>query len=286
MMRPLLKRHMLIFLRDRWAVFFSFLSVVIILFLFAFFLGSLHDASVPEAFRGTAEADYLVNAWLFSGVLFVSTVTIPFGFLTFMVRDVETGVLDDFFVTPAPRTRIVISYLLAAVIISTGLGIVNLLVGMIVIFLVSSYTLPVLTVFHILALVLFSSAIFSALAYVVMSFLRSMNATGTLNTLVGTLIGFLAGIYVPVGNFSSRVGSVLSLLPTLQLSSLFRQVYMADALGTLYGGASADGYRLFFGVDLEIGGTLLPAWSLYAFGAFWLAGFLVLSVVRLSRFKR
>ena len=126
-MISLVKRHLLVFLRDKWSVFFSLLSVLIVILLYTLFLIKMHDTSLPEALQGTTEAQHLTYTWLFSGVLMVSTVTVPLGFLGTMIRDRTERISNDFYVTPLKRLSITLSYLIAAFIITVMLALVNLI---------------------------------------------------------------------------------------------------------------------------------------------------------------
>ncbi len=286
-MSALIKRHILCFLRDRWSVFFSFLSVLIILMLFAFFLGAMHETTVPEALRGTDEGNHLVYSWLFSGVLMVSTVTVPLGFLHFMVKDRATQSINDFYVTPLSRTKIVFSYLVAAILVSTALGVVNLLLGQVIVYLNASTFLPLASFLQVLGLIVLSSTLFSSLFYFVVSYLKSLNAHGTLSTLVGTLIGFVTGVYVPVANLGNTLTNILAAFPPLQMAGLFRRVYMDKALHDVFAGApdAMTRYMENFGVDVVFAGRTFSTFELLVFSAFWIVLFVLLSVLRLRRFK-
>ncbi len=286
-MTALIKRHILCFLRDRWSVFFSFLSVLIILMLFAFFLGAMHETTVPEQLRGTNEGNHLIYSWLFSGVLMVATVTVPLGFLHFMVKDRATKSINDFYVTPMPRTKIVLSYLVASIVISTALGVINLLVGQGVVYLNAGTFLPLFSFVQVLALIVLSSTLFSALFYFVTSYLKSLNAHGTLSTLVGTLIGFVTGVYVPVSNLGTTLNNILAALPPLQIAGLFRRIYMDKALADVFGDATEPMTRYMenMGVDVVVFNHTFTTLQLLMLSVFWIVLFIVLSILRLRRFK-
>lgn len=285
-MKSLVKRHLLVFLRDKWSVFFSLLSVIIVILLYTLFLIQMHESGLPDAMQGTTEAKHLTYTWLFSGVLMVSTVTVPLGFLGIMIRDKTERISNDFYVTPLKRLAITLSYLIAAFVITVVLGVFNLVVGQLVVYLNASTWLSVLALIKILGLTALSSALFTAMLYTIVTFLRTQNAHGTMSSIIGTLVGFLAGLYVPIGAFGNAFQTVLSLTPFMQVSALFRTVYMEKAISEVFAtGANQTDYALFFGIDIELFGSTLSAGQLTIIVVGWTLLFIVLASFRVKSFR-
>ena len=80
----LTRRNCLIFLRDRGAVFFSLLSMLIVLMLMGVFLGNMNEESVVNLLNqyggarnkdlDAAHAKELVQYWTLAGILIVNAV--------------------------------------------------------------------------------------------------------------------------------------------------------------------------------------------------------------------
>ena len=102
----LVKRNVLVFVRDRSAVFFSVLSMMIVLGLMVIFLGSLNSKNVVEmlksmggdrdALQDQKNAEYLIQMWTLAGILVVNTVTVTLTVLGGMVQDETRGRLASF----------------------------------------------------------------------------------------------------------------------------------------------------------------------------------------------
>ena len=75
----LVLRNVRLFLRDRAAVFFSFLSVIIILGMYILFLGKVQRMNLPQEVMDIEGGDWLISSWIMAGILTVSTVTVPLG---------------------------------------------------------------------------------------------------------------------------------------------------------------------------------------------------------------
>src|SRR5690625_6917041 len=71
------------------------------------------------------------------------------------------------------------------------------------------------------------------LFYLITSSLKTMSAFSGLSTIVGTLIGFLAGIYIPIGLLPSYLQKIITLFPTTQAIVLLKDLLMKDVLEPL-----------------------------------------------------
>lgn len=284
----LVARNLKVFLRDRTSVFFSFLSVIIIIGLYAIFLGKLQVNGIRNAVGDVPGVRYLVDAWIMSGLLAVNTVTVGLGALGIMVHDMENRLMLDFLVAPVNRMKIVVSYLISACTIGFLLSLVTLVVSQV--YIVSNGgSLPdvagLLKAVGIIALCVASSL---SILFLFVTFIHTESAFSTLSTVLGTMIGFVAGIYVPVGVLPPAVQKLVNVVPVSHGAALLRQIFMEKPLQTVFQGApenvAADyirvyGVRLFWN-DVEIGMPVM-------LGVLALSGlvFLVLSIFRLRRMK-
>ena len=87
----LIRRNINLFFRDKASVFFSLLSVVIIIVLYAAFLGNIQVQNIQETAGKVEGAAWLVNSWILAGILSVSSVTIAFSAFGTMVDDIHGG---------------------------------------------------------------------------------------------------------------------------------------------------------------------------------------------------
>jgi multidrug/hemolysin transport system permease protein len=113
-----------------------------------------------------------------------------------------------------------------------------------------------------------------------------MNAFATASTIIGTLIGFLTGIYLPIGQLPNAVQWIIKVFPVSHSAVLMRQVMMDDSLSKTFAGApaeAAESFKQLMGVTLKFGDTTASA--LVSFGVLIVsfALFFILSVFSLSR---
>lgn len=287
--KTLIKRNLLNYIYDPSSVFFSFLSVLILVGVYILFLGTLQVNDIQFNVGEIEGIRWLVNSWLLAGLLTVTSFTVPLSISSNMVVDLEKRVFDDFLVAPIKRSSIVFGYAISAFMIGVVMTSLTFLVGQVFLVFTGGEWLDVMSMGWIFIYILLSNAVFSSLSFLMISFIKSTASVNAVNTIVGTLLGFLAGIYVPFAAFSDSVANVLKLNPAAQMVVLFRDTLMQGPMEVVFKDAPAliqANYMRVYGVNLEI---FEVAWSnlwivLYALGFGLLM--MLFSILRLNAFKR
>lgn len=126
-----IERNLRLFFRDRAGVFFSLLSALILIALYALFLGDLQVDNLTEAFPDADSDDIhaFVNAWVFAGITMITTLTTALGAMTVFVDDRASGRFGDFIVAPVRRLELILGYLLSSFLISLTMTLIIVAVG-------------------------------------------------------------------------------------------------------------------------------------------------------------
>jgi multidrug/hemolysin transport system permease protein len=85
----------------------------------------------------------------------------------------------------------------------------------------------------------------SSMVFFIVTFFRSSNAYATASTVIGTLIGFFTGIYIPIGSFPSTVQTVIKIFPISHAASLFRQIMMEEPMSEAFANAPLQALTQF-----------------------------------------
>lgn len=97
----------------------------------------------------------------------------------------------------------------------------------------------------------------AALMGFIVSFLRTNGAFSSVSLVIGTVIGFLNGLYVPLGSLPNNVQNFIQILPFMHIASLFRQVLTSGATKICYeeiGNEALLVYQKNYGITLDFGG--------------------------------
>ncbi|MGD9605581.1 MAG: ABC transporter permease [Bacilli bacterium] len=278
------KRNIRLFFRDRTAVFFSSLSVILIIGLYVLFLGDMIAGSMGE----TPEARFLIDSWIVAGLVASSSVTATLGALGIIVDDYTKNVIKDLYSAPLKKSTLIGGYLISSFSIGIIMSCLTLVLGEIYIIVNGGQLLSLFDLIKVLGVIVLSTFANSAILFLIISFIRSQSAFGTFSTIIGTVIGFLMGIYVPVGNLPVYVQKIVKIFPGSYSVSLFRNIIMDKPMGIAFNQAPenlVNDFVLSMGIDIQVSGiTITPVLSVIILLA---TGFLfyLISIFRLRTKK-
>ncbi|WP_455543114.1 ABC transporter permease [Intestinibacter sp.] len=223
-MLTFVNRNLKIFFRDKTAVFFSLLTVFIVLALYVLFLGDVWVNSFPEL-KGVKE---LMNCWIMAGIIGVTSVTANMGAFEIMVEDKSKSKnkIKDFTVSPIKNFKLVGGYILSSFIVGSLMSIVALLISKAYLVYTSVEPLSFEQIIEVLVIILITTLSNSAMVLFIVSLFNSSKAFSTASTIVGTLIGFVTGIYLPISMLPDSVQNAVKLFPTSYGISILRQIFM------------------------------------------------------------
>lgn len=259
----LTKRNCLVYIKDKSAVFYSMLSMLIVLMLMYFFLGDMNVEYITElqktygGVRNDAadleNAKYLVQYWTLAGLMVVNSLTVTLTVVGTLVTDRNGNKLKSFYTAPVSRLVVALSYILSAIVVGFVLCMVVFLLYMGFIYWMGGQLLPLAAIGRVMAGTLISVVLFSLLMYLLALFVKSSSAWGGVATIAGTFVGFLGAIYVPVGSLPDGVSSVLEVLPVLHAASIMRKFMCKDALNAAFAGVPEEVTKVYnrvMGIDI------------------------------------
>jgi multidrug/hemolysin transport system permease protein len=174
----LAKRNLLIFFRDKTAVFFSLLAVFIIIGLYALFLGDVWASNYSDI----ANIRFLMDSWIMAGLLAVTSVTTTMGAFGTLINDRETKVYKDFYSAPVRRSSVAGGYVLSAFVIGCIMSFIAFILVELYIIANGGSWLPMLAMAKVAVLILVCTLANTALVFFIVSFFKSSNAFATAST--------------------------------------------------------------------------------------------------------
>lgn len=215
-------RNLKVFFRDKTAVFFSLLAVLIVLGLYIFFLGDVWVDSFPNI-KGVKN---LMNCWIIAELIGVTSVTANMGAFGTMIEDKSKNKIKDFYVLPIKKWKIVGGYIISSFIVGSMMSVVTLIISQIYLVYSGVDVLNFKELTEVFLIILMTSLSNSAMILFIVSLFSSEKAFSTASTIVGTLIGFITGIYLPISMLPDSVQIIVKLFPTSHGISILRQIFM------------------------------------------------------------
>ena len=257
-------RNLKLYFRDRSAVFFSLLSMIITIALMVFFLGNMNIDVITDLLSQFPNRDYvedeknaqlLIYSWTSAGIISMNAVTVTLAVYSTMLKDRVSGKLNSIYTAPVSRTVITVSYIatawIAAIIVCVFTLIVTEMYGIIQGLEVYSIAQHI----HILGIICMNSFVYATFMYLLALIAKSEGAWSGIGTLVGTLVGFLGAIYIPIGSLSDSIQSLLKCTPIIYSTALFRKMMLESILKHTFDGIPKNvtrQYREAMGIDITI----------------------------------
>ncbi|MEN8905188.1 MAG: ABC transporter permease [Clostridiales bacterium] len=285
----LTKRNLIHYYRDKGALFFSFLSVFIVIGVYIFFLADMQINNLQSELGKSKNISYLVYTWIIGGLLCIPAVSVPIILLTFKVNDTIEGIQDDFFVTPVKRCSIMLGYVLSAWIAGIIMTIFTLVLGELFILIKGGQLLSIIDLIKMIGIISILIFSFCGFSFFIIIHLKSNSSITIVNTILNTLIGFLTCLYFPIGYLSDGISMVIKIFPLSHATSLLRKIIMEYSMNQLFSNTSEysmNKLKQDYGIDLIIGKHILSTtemiFSLIIFGII----FYIASIVVLKRYKK
>lgn len=271
-------RNIKIYLKDRANVFFSLLAPLIILLLYVLFIGQMQIDAILDSLRqlgisGGVEEDVRAfsDSWMLTGVMACACITVALCASGIIVQDRSRGILADTMASPVPRWLTTVSYFCSVVIVALVICLIVLAVCFIYLAAIGNWYLSVSDVFGCIGVTLLSVLSSTTVVVLIASVVKTEGAFSGVNIIIGTVIGFLIGAYMPISTFPKAIQYLTLLIPGSYSAGLYRQYFMGGALANLaesvpheFAEELAAHYSMtydFFGIRVE-GGAM--AWILAA----------------------
>ena len=278
-------RNLELFFKDKTAVLLSFLAEFIVIGLYILFIRK----NMITNFSQIKNIELLMDIWMIAGILGITSVTTTMGAYGIMVDDKAKSIVKDFATLPVRRFSILGGYMCGAVVIGAFMTILLYLLA-------SLYMLHVYQirlgwgnmgeVYGILFLTVLSN---SSLVLFIVSFLKSSNALASCCTILGALIGFLTGIYLPMGNLPEGVQWLVKAFPVSHSVVLFRQILMEPSLSVSFDGVESEAAKTFMeymGVQYVWQGEWVTWQKSIGVLLITALGFFVLSIMQANHSKK
>jgi len=252
-MTVLIKRNTKLYFRDKANFFFSVLSILIIIALYVLFLGNVWGDDTLRAMPG---ANVLRNCWLAAGLLAVTTFTTPLGALSVIIDDRAKKIYKAFYISPLRRSGISAGYILSAFFVGIIMTVIMAVAWLGYIAFINDGFFAANIYIRLLGLIFLSSLANTAFVYFVVSFVRTHSAFNTVSVALGTLIGFLMAIYLPIGVLPNAVQTIIKLFPPSHTTMLLRQTIMDIPTQVTFEGVPASymiDFREMMGVVYRFG---------------------------------
>ena len=284
----LTKRHLLVFFGNKIRVLYTLLVPVIIFVVYIFFLrdmellmvqNTLLQLEIEETPALHTHICTLIDSWMISGIIGLSTITVALQTNTVIVEDKQNGVNRDFVSSPVPKNVLIGSYFFYNFIVTALICFVFFVICLIYLAAMGEWAIGFGDVMLVFSAMLYSSVASTLMTVFICSFVKTEGTMASIVAVFSTAVGFLIGAYMPLGMLPEWVQGICGLIPGTYSCALLRYGFMATPLDQLITHVSGlqieNSAELIssvagqFGYDLNFFGTAVNApYQALALGVF------------------
>lgn len=247
----------MVYTRDRVAFAMSFLSVIILLILYQLFLGQSQLEAIKENIGNqelTLAMTKMINYWLIAGLTTIISLTSTLGAYNVMVQDREKKIDEDIGIGNLAYWKISLSYIIAAVFLGSVITIVCCFLGILFFNGINALNdFSMITGLKVILMIIFSCILSSSIVLPFLTFIKTGTAFTMLSTIIGTVIGFLAGVYISIGSVGRLLAQIMTWFPLTQINAMLKNVLMEKSMNIVFKNASAntlEKYKKTYGITL------------------------------------
>ena len=202
------------------------------------------------------------------GVLVINSISLSTGIFGLMAQDFEKRKTEAFLLTKATPMQFMTSYLIASVLVCFGLNFLMWLASFLIIGISTGVWLGFIAFLSVVAVLVIVTFISCSIMLLITCLVKSSVAIAVINGILGTILGFLCGIYMPYSNMGAGAKYVGSLLPFTHLSVWLKQIVLKDVFGQF--GVSKEiqtaTFEWFSASNIGLCGLKTPLWLLIMLG--------------------
>lgn len=253
----LIKRNLIYNVRDRVAFALSFLSVIILLVIYKAFLSDFQLDELKRASNSSIVSQSgidMVNFWLVAGLIVVISITTTLSGFGVMIEDKENKKIEDFKLSGVSSIKLMISYYISSFLLGIIILILAFILGIsLFIGFDTLFDFSMNNWLKIVGLLLLSNLLGVTFGLFIANLLSTRSSFATLSTIIGTLVGFLAGVYISIGNLSEAIAKFMLILPLVHIGALLKQVLMNGSINSYFDNIPQkyqENYEKVYGIHL------------------------------------
>lgn len=225
-LKTLVFRNCKLFFKDKSMFLTSVIAPLILLVLYATFLGDVYrDSFLSILPEDVTVSETLVNGFvgseLFSSILAVCCITVALCSNLLMVQDKVSGVRNDLTVAPVKPVIVSVGYYISTVITTLAICFVAALACLIYVKNVGWY-MSIADVLLSCVDIFMLSHFGTAVSSIIVTFIKTEGQMSVVCTIISAVYGFICGAYMPIAQFGLGLRRIISFLPSTYGTALLR----------------------------------------------------------------
>ena len=256
----LTKRHLKMIFANKIRMFYTLMVPIIILVVYIIFLRDMEltavenellklniDSTNPELMKHIST---IVDAWMLSGIVSISSITISLQINSLIVEDKENGINKDFVSSPINKNILIGSYFLYNFIITFFLSFLVLITTFIFLGAYQEMYLNFVDLMMMTGVVFLTCIPTTLITVFICIFIKTEPVLASVIAIFSAAIGFLTGAYMPISMLSRPIQNLCGFVPSTYSCILIRFSFLDTPINQLQSYLTANPTILPEGVNV------------------------------------
>lgn len=238
-----IKRNLKLFFKNKTLVFFSFLSSLIMIFIYIVFLGNLIiDSTYTEFIKANLVdkaqqenfkliVQFTMDTWALSGIIALASFSPIFSSFAIILEDKESNIIKDFIISKLSPFKRSMAYIISTFILTMSVSLILFVIMLIYIAIRSKglYFPSIQAIILTLLSLSFSVIVSIIFIYMLTQMIKTQKSFSVISALFSAFSGFVSGVYIPYGNIGD-IAPVTLAFPIMHQTRLIRMTMMDQKL--------------------------------------------------------
>ena len=201
------RRHLKMIFSNKIRMMYTLMVPIVILVVYILFLRQLEIDSIKANLVGmdfgnnpemVKHVSTIVDSWMLSGLLAISTITVSLQVNSLIVEDKEHGINRDFISSPVDRRVLIGSYFVYNFLVTAFLSLIVFAICLLFLGIQGEFVMTASDVFLSLGVMLFSCLLSTLITTFVCLFINTEGVLASIIAVFSAGAGFLMGAYMPI----------------------------------------------------------------------------------------
>lgn len=228
-MISLMRRQIKLFFANKANPIFSMLGALISFVLYIIFL----QKNMTEIWPDNQTAKLILDWWVIGGILAVVSMTTSWHIGLRLISDRETNRLNDLLLTDTSVVKVYNAYFMSSSLVALIMQVMMFSIMLVYFHFKDGINLSFEKLPALLLLMILSSILGGVASILVSCFIKTIEVGERLSVMIGTLSGFLVGVYMPLGSMPDFALQIIKLVPGAYVAAAYRELLIGSEIEKL-----------------------------------------------------
>lgn len=225
----LVMRQLKLYFVNKANLIFSMLGAVISFVLYIIFL----QKNITDIWPDNDKAKLVLDWWVIGGTLAITSMTTSWHIALRLISDRASNCLDDLLLTDTSLTKVYSAYFISSSLIAMIMQAIIFTIMTVYFNVQDGLAFDFSKLPALFFMMIVSAMVGAVISVLVTYFIKTIEVGERLSVIIGTMSGFLVGVYMPLGNMPDFALKVIKFIPGAYAAAAYRELLIGKDIDNL-----------------------------------------------------